>query len=151
MKALLNVDLRIANGARIRICVFVGVKRATALRATELRRPRYVSGGVELLFTNRAERVFALALIVDNRIAAVRALARRYFVCADVYNVSAGAFYFFAREKPGFRFGESTAVRAFDYKFRHCVLTSVFPRNSRSAGAVKYPVATGVFPVLIRD
>lgn len=90
-----------------------------ALSAGKLHRLVLLRHGVDGFPADGALGIFALALVKDHLVAAVRALAACQLVCADIDGVAAGAVDFLSRKEACFGLGVAPTVGAFDYKFGH--------------------------------
>ena len=99
----------------------------TALAAGEFHGLILLHHGVDGFPADGALGIFALALVKDHLVAAVRALAAYQLVCADIDGVAAGAVDFLSCEEAGFGLHVAPTVGAFDYKFGHKYLLHFLP------------------------
>ena len=112
---LLNVNFRFAKRAGVFRAAFVYHKLARAGRAVNLHGVFHAFRGVDRLLADGADRLFALRLVIDDGIMAVRTLLRRQPVVFVRDLIAAGAFYV-AVEHMGSH-GVVMTLGTFDYKF----------------------------------
>ena len=126
---LLNVvfaaaDRADADGVRLARVQLDAALRAGELHGLELQRCR-----VDRLVADRAERLFALGLVIDDRVAAFRAFTGREPFRPHVDGVPARAVDFLSRKEAGPGFRKFPAVGAFNDKFAHILRPLLFVRE----------------------
>lgn len=84
---------------------------------------------VDRLMADRAERLFALGLVIDDRVAAFRAFTGREPFRPHVDGVPARAVDFLSRKEAGPGFRKFPAVGAFNDKFAHILRPLLFVRE----------------------
>ena len=127
---LLNVvfaaaDRADADGVRLARVQLDAALRAGELHGLELQRCR-----VDRLVANRAERLFALGLVIDDRVAAFRAFAGRQFFCAHVDRVAACALDLPFCKQAGAGLNVIPTFWAFNDKFAHFPFSLLACRSS---------------------
>ena len=127
---LLNVvfaaaDRADADGVRLARVQLDAALRAGELHGLELQRCR-----VDRLVADRAERLFALGLVIDDRVAAFRAFAGRQFFCAHVDRIAARTVDFLSRKEPRPGLRVFPTVGTFNYKFAHFPFSLLACRSS---------------------
>lgn len=115
--ALSYVVDAVADWAGVCSSALSGAQTDAALRARELNGLALLRHSVDRLMTDRAFCLFALRLVKDYVVAAVRALAAGQLVRADVDDVTAGTVNFFTCEEPFPRLSIASAGRTFNNKF----------------------------------
>lgn len=123
---LLNVvfaaaDRADADGVRLARVQLDAALRAGELHGLELQRCR-----VDRLVADRAERLFALGLVIDDRVAAFRAFAGRQFFCAHVDRVAACALDLPFCKQAGAGLSVIPTFWAFNDKFAHIIYPLLF-------------------------
>ena len=101
-----------------------------ALRAGKLYGIGLLRQRVDRLMADRAERLFALGLVIDDRVAAFRAFASRQFFCAHVDRVAACALDLPFCKQAGAGLSVIPTFWAFNDKFAHFPFSLLACRSS---------------------
>ena len=127
----LDIDHCFAERTGVMLCIFVCGEIAGAGRTGEFHLVENAVAGVDLFLTHRAKCLFALGLVKNDVVSAVRANTGSHFVRFHMDGIPTGAVDLFPGEKIGRCFGIFAAGRAFDYKFGHSdlLLQSFFSKS----------------------
>ena len=115
----LDIDHCFAERTGVMLCIFVCGEIAGTGRTGEFHLVENAVAGVDLFLTHRAKCLFALGLVKNDVVSAVRANTGSHFIRFHMNGISTGAVDLFPGKKIGRCFGIFAAGRAFDYKFRH--------------------------------